>query len=225
MDTVSNVTTQPTARRAYDSSRRREQAQATRWAVLEAGRDLFVERGFVATTVDAIARRARVAPETVYAIFGTKRALLADLVDVTIVGDDEPVPVLERDWVRAMRADADPLHRVRALAEAGAAILARVAPIHAVLVGAAAADAEAAAILRRYTEQRREGQRALLRIAVPSGSLRAGMSARTAADTLFAIGSPETYRALVVDRGWSPARFTSWYADTLARLLLPDPTG
>lgn len=186
---------------------------------------LFVERGYVGTTVDAIARGAGVAPETVYSIFGTKRALLAALVDVTIVGDDEPVPVLERAWVRELRDEPDPRRRLAMLARAGTAILTRIAPIHGVLVGAAAADVEAAAILRRYTQQRLEGQRALLRFAVPAASLRAGLSMRTAADTVFTIGSPETYRSLVVERGWSSGRFEEWYADALTRLLLPDPSG
>jgi len=186
---------------------------------------LFVERGYVGTTVDAIARGAGVAPETVYSIFGTKRALLAALVDVTIVGDDEPVPVLEWAWVRELRDEPDPRRRLAMLARAGTAILTRIAPIHGVLVGAAAADVEAAAILRRYTQQRLEGQRALLRFAVPAASLRAGLSMRTAADTVFTIGSPETYRSLVVERGWSSGRFEEWYADALTRLLLPDPSG
>ncbi|MGZ8615430.1 MAG: TetR/AcrR family transcriptional regulator [Actinomycetota bacterium] len=215
------MTAQPTARRAYDSSRRREQARATRRAVLDAARDLFVERGYVGTTVDSIARGAGVASETVYAIFGTKRAILAVLVDVTIVGDDEPVPVLDRAWVADVRHEPDPRQRLAALARAGTAILERITPIHGVLVGAAAADAEAAEQLRRYTEQRLEGQRALLRIAVPPGELRPGLSMRAAADTLFAIGSPDTYRALVIERGWSRARFEAWYAETLERLFLP----
>jgi hypothetical protein len=72
---------------------------------------------------------------------------------------------------------------------------------------------------------RLEGQRALLRVAVPADSLRPGLSMRTAADIVFTIGSPETYRSLVVERGWSSGRFEEWYADTLTRLLLPDPSG
>lgn len=193
--------------------------------MLDAARRRFVEHGYVGGTIEAIAREARVAPETVYAIFGTKRALLFALVDVTIVGDDEPVPVLDRAWVREMRDEPDPRRRLAMLARAGTAILGRITPIHSVLTGAAAADAEAADLLRRYAEQRLEGQRALLRIAVPAGSLRPGLSMRTAVDTVFAIGSPETYRSLVVVRGWSSSRFEAWYAETLARLLLPDPSG
>jgi len=90
-------------RRAYDSSRRREQALATRRAVLDAARDRFVEGGYVATTIDAIAERAGVSPETVYATFRNKRTLLSALLDVAMAGDDDPVPILERPWVQQLR--------------------------------------------------------------------------------------------------------------------------
>ena len=49
--------------------------------------------------------------------------------------------------------------------------------------------------------------------------LRDGLNEDDAADILYSLGSPETYRLLVVDRDWSPARFERWYGDALARLL------
>ena len=61
-----------------------------------------------------------------------------------------------------------------------------------------------------------------MRIAVGPAALRAGLSAAEAADALYAIGSPETYLLLTVDRGWSPAKFERWYGDSLERLLLAD---
>jgi len=209
-------------RRTYDSPRRREQASATRGAVLAAARDLFVERGFVATTVQAIADRAAVSPETVYAAFGNKRSLLSSVLDVSIVGDDAEVPLLERTWVEEMRDEPDARRRVRILARNGRLILERIGPIHDVLRSAAAADPEIASLWGRYSSQRFAGQRELVRVLGAGGSLRKGLTAAAAADTLFAIGSPETYRLLTVERGWSPDRFERWYADTLARLLL-DP--
>jgi AcrR family transcriptional regulator len=207
-------------RRAYDSSRRREQALATRRAVLEAARERFVERGYVATTIDAIAAGAGVSPETVYATFGNKRALLSALLDVTMAGDDDPVPILERPWVRQLRDEDDPRAALRLLARNGRLILERTAPVHEVLRGAAAADPEIASLWERNKAQRFAGQRALLRILTRRAPLRHGLAAATATDVLFAIGSPETYRLLVIDRGWSADRFERWYADTLARLLL-----
>lgn len=206
-------------RRSYDSPRRREQARATRAAVLAAAGALFVDQGYVATTIEAVARRADVSVETIYAVFGTKRALLVAVVDATIAGDDEPLPVLERPWVRALRGEPDAVRRVAILARNGRAILERIAPIHHALVGAAGAEPAIAEVLDRYTAQRLDAQRVLVRLAVRH-ELRPGLSMRTAIDTVFAIGSPETYRLLVHERGWTPARFEAWYAETLTRLLL-----
>jgi AcrR family transcriptional regulator len=206
--------------RPYDSPRRREQARATRGAIVEAARALFIERGYVSTTIQAIADRADVSPETVYGAFGTKRSLLASVIDVSIAGDDAPVPVLERGWVRAMRDEPDPRRRIQILAKNGRLILERITPINEVLRGAAAADPEIASLLERYTAQRLDGQRELVRIVAAAASLREGLSADKAADSLFALGSPEVYRLLTVDRGWTPARFERWYAEALIRILL-----
>jgi len=207
-------------RRAYESPRRRAQADATRGAVLAAARDLFVERGYVATTVRAIADRAGVSPETVYATFGNKRSLLSSVLDVSIVGDDEMVPLLERAWVKEMRDEPDPRRRLRILARNGTMILERIAPIHGVLHAAAATDPKVASLWERYASQRFAGQREIVRIVGAGGSLRKQLTTAEAADILFAIGSPETYRLLTVDRGWSPGRFERWYAATLTQLLL-----
>ena len=207
--------------RTYDSPRRRQQASATRAAVVTAARDLFVELGFVATTIRAIADRAEVAPETVYAAFGTKRALLSCVLDVAIAGDDEPLPLLERVWVQDMRDEPDARRRVQILSSNGSAILARVSPLYEVLRGGADADPKVASVWELHKTQRFAGQLELVRIVGAHGSLRKGLTTQRAADILFSIGSPETYRLLTDDRGWSPDRFERWYADTLARLLLP----
>src|SRR5487761_182724 len=105
--------------RAYDSPRRREQARATRRAVLEAARALFIAGGYVGTTIDAIAQGARVSTETVYGIVGTKRSLLSELVDVSIAGTDDARPILEQAWVREMREEPDLRRRLQILATSG----------------------------------------------------------------------------------------------------------
>lgn len=200
--------------------RRRERARATRARVLEAALALFVERGYVATTINAIAERADVSPETVYSTFGTKRSLLSELVDISIAGAVDAPPILQHDRVQTIRAEPDPHRRIRLLAGYGRSILERRAAVDDIVRGAAAADPEIAALLERGKVQRFEGQRELLRIVVGATSLRDGMDLETAADILFAIGSPETYRLLVVDRGWDATRFERWYGETLERLIL-----
>ncbi len=87
------------------------------------------------------------------------------------------------------------------------------------LRGAAAADPQIASLWELNKAQRYAGQRELLRILTGRSPLREGLTAKAAADILFTIGSPETYRLLVVDRGWSADRWERWYAETLARLL------
>ncbi|HEX7473702.1 MAG TPA: helix-turn-helix domain-containing protein [Candidatus Limnocylindrales bacterium] len=205
--------------------RRRERALATRGRVLDAARTLFTERGYVATTIDAIAGLADVSPETIYATFGNKRSVLAEVVDVTIAGGEKALPILEQAWVHEMRAEPDPRRRLRILARNGRAILERRAPIDEVVRGAAAADPEVAALWARGKTQRFAGQRELLRIVLGGGRLREGLDLRTAADVLYAIGSPETYRHLVGDRGWSGVSFERWYAATLEDLLLGPAPG
>lgn len=207
--------------RSYDSSRRREQARATRRAVLDAARDVFVERGYPAASIETIAARARVSPETIYVGFKNKRTLLKEVLDVSIVGDDAPVPVLDRSWVLQMRKESGLGRRVTILARNGRMILERLAPIYEVLRGAAAADREIAALEERYKTQRHAGQAELVRILTSGHSLRKGLSQERAADIVFAIGSPETYGLLVGDRAWSPDSFERWYADTLKRMLFP----
>lgn len=211
-------------RRAYDSPRRREQARSTRQAIIEAARGLFIEHGYAATSIGSIAARASVAPETIYAAFGTKRSLLTEVVDVSIAGGDGLLPILEQPWVQAMRDEPDVRHRLRILAENGRSILERRAAVDDVVHSAAAADPEIAALWERGKAQRHAGQGALLRIVLGDTDPQQGMRFETAVDILYALGSPETYRLLVVDRGWSSTHYGAWYSDTLERLLL-DPVG
>ena len=196
----------------------------TRSRVLEAARELFIERGFAATPINAIAKRAAVSPETIYAVFGSKRSLLARLVDAAIAGSAEAPPILDQAWVEEMHREAEPRQRLRILAKHGSAILQRRAAIDEVVRGAASADTHIAELWRKGRAERFAGQRELLRIALDGLGAAAGQALDDRAAVLFAIGSPETYQALVVDRGWSSDRFARWYADALECLLLPDVT-
>ena len=213
-------------RRDYHSPRRDEQARETRLAILAAARALFLDHGYPATTIQGIAERAGLSPATVYATFTNKRSVLAAVVDVSIAGDDAPIPILDRPWVQELRAEPDLRRRARILAANGRMILERRAPMDEVVRTAAASDPEIAAFHRQGKEQRLAGQRRLLRMVAGSHGLRPGLSEAAAADILYAIGSPETYRLLTNDRGWSAARFERWYADALVRLLFePPPAG
>ena len=173
----------------------------------------------MATTVQAIAAHAALSPATVYLAFASKRALLAALVDESIGGDDAPIPLLDRPWVQQLRTEPDRRRRIRLLAHNGRLILERRSPIDAVLHAAASTDPEIRALWERGRAERLAGQRALLHAVAGAGGVRQGLSMAAAADVLYAVGSPEVYRSLTGERGWSPARFERWYAETIQRLL------
>ena len=136
----------PQARRPYRSTLREEQARATRRAVVGAARDLFVELGWSRTTIDAVAARAGVSRKTVFTSVGGKAALLKLALDWALVGDDEPVPMSERQVIAEMEQLTDPRALVARWARFVAELEERAAPLAAVLVVAADADPEAAGV-------------------------------------------------------------------------------
>jgi AcrR family transcriptional regulator len=191
-----------------------------RAAVIDAAHRLFVERGYGATTIEAISELADVPPATVYRLFSSKHGILKSLLDRSIVGDDEDVAMADRPHVQALLAEPDP----RALLEGFVAVTVRVnagvAPLYRVLVSAAGTDAEAAALLDGLTSQRQQGQRLIARSLARSGALRPGCRERDAADVIHALLSPELYQLLVLDRGWDAERFRPWLTATLIDQLL-----
>jgi AcrR family transcriptional regulator len=203
--------------------RRARQAAATRARIVEAAGRLFAERGYAATTIDAVAAEADVAVETVYARFKNKRNLLDAYLDVSIVGDAEPVPLLDRPEVHAVRAATDQREQVRLLARLMRGVLERNAAVHAVLRTAVAVDPDLDALAAADDRRRRVTQRAFVEILASRGPLRDGLSISDATDTVSAIVNPETYAYLTRRRGWSPARVERWIAQNLALLLLPPP--
>jgi len=189
--------------------------------VLDAARTLFLERGYGATTIEGISSSSDVPQATIYRLFSSKNGILKALLDTSIAGDDEPVPVAERSHVRPLldaTRPADPLARLAAIS---VDINTRTAPIYRILVSAASSDADAAAILDELTRQRQEGQGRVATALARAKSLRAGLNARDAADVIHALASPELYHLLVIDREWPPQRYQRWLAETLAGQLLP----
>ena len=191
-----------------------------RRAVLDAARTLFLERGYGATTIDAISRASEVPQATVYRLFTSKQGILKALLDTSVAGDDEPVPVADRPHVRSLTSATDARAVLSGLAAMSVEINARTAPIYRILVSAADSDAEASALLDDLTRQRQQGQGRLATSLARDGALRAGVRAGDAADVIHALASPELYRLLVIDRRWSPERYEHWLAEALAGQLL-----
>ncbi|GID91246.1 TetR family transcriptional regulator [Amorphoplanes digitatis] len=206
-----------TVNRRYVSPRRQEQARQTRRAILDAAAKLFVDPGYAATPLTAVAAEAGVAVQTVYAVFGNKRQLLSDLVDVTLAGDDERVAMADRSFVADIRALTGLRARLTRFARHLAETHARQVPVMLALAGAATADADAAAIWRKNLEDRRRGMVMFAADLAATGEVL--ISQERAADVLWLAQDIRNYDWLVRERGWPVERFERWFVDGVTAVL------
>lgn len=188
--------------------------------MVEAARALFLERGYGATTVEAISELADVPLATVYRLFSSKHGILKALLDVSIAGDDETVPMADRPQVRSLLAGEDASEQLAGFVRVAAQVDARVGPLYRILVSAAGTDPDAGALLDELTHQRQQGQRVIARSLARAGALRPELRERDAADIIHALLSPEMYRLLVLDRGWKTERYEQWLTATLVGQLV-----
>ena len=213
--------TEEQKKRRYDSRRRQAQARETREQILTAARSLFITRGFAGTTMEAVAQEAGVAVETVYVAFGSKRTLLARLVDRAVGGDDEPVQVLDRPAPQQVKSEPDQRRQLQLFASDMASIMERVGPLFGVMRAAATTEPEIATLLERLLNARRENLGIFVKWLTHNGPLRPGLSEGEATDTVWTLTSAEVHHLLTVDRGWSREHYVQWLGDTLVLILLP----
>jgi len=206
-------------KRRYDAPRRRQAAARTRAAILDAARDLFTERGYTATPMAAIAERAGVALDTVYASVGRKSELARLLIETAISGTDQAIPAEQRDYVKAVRAAADADTKIAIYAAAVAATAPRLALVHSIIQQAAPAEPELAALWAEIAERRAANMRRFVANLATVSQLR--LDPGEAADIVWATNANEMYQLLVGQRGWTPERYERFLADTWRRLLLP----
>jgi AcrR family transcriptional regulator len=192
-----------------------EKSRQTRQRILQAAYELFVDQGYGATTLQGIAERAGVAVQTIYFAFGNKPSLLKELVDVTIAGDDEPIPTMQRAWFREALAADTAEGQLRAHVAGTCDVLQRVAPIMDVLRAAGAQDPSLAGMWQQDTDPRLEVQTAAARSLAAKPGARADLSVEHAADLLYGLLSPELYLLFIRDRGWTPDRWRRWVYDAL----------
>ena len=215
------MTPKPRTKRVYDSSRRKQQALQTQRQIIEAARTLFIARGYSGATIEAIAQEAGVAPETVYAAFGSKRAILSRLFDVSLVGDDLPIPLLERSGPQAAMNETDQHRQIELFVEDIYNIMSRVAPLFEVMRGAAKTEPEIAEMLQNILRARVQGMKAFVHALMKNGPLRDGLTPNKAAETVWTLTSAEIFTLLRTDRHWSEQQHKQWLVDSLTRLLLP----
>jgi AcrR family transcriptional regulator len=207
-------------KRPYRSPLREANAQSTRLAVIQAAARLFAERGYVATSLEDVAREAGVSRATIFTSVGGKADLLKAAYDVAIVGDDEPVPLPQRPWARAVRDEPDPERMVDGYARMITEVSGRVASVYEAMRGAAAADDEARSLLQRMRSERRGGSSGFIGFLVARAALRSGLDKTRAADVVWVLNDPGLYHLLVHERGWTPGQFQKWLAATLKDQLL-----
>ena len=207
-------------KRRYDASRRRQAAARTRAAILDAARQLFAERGYAATPMTAIASRAGVALDTVYASVGRKPELARLLVETAISGTGQAVPAGQRDYVQAIQAAPDARAKISVYAAAMSAIAPRMALVLGIIQQAAPTEPELAALWTQTAERRAANMRLFVADLAAGAPLR--LDQGEAADIVWATNAPELYQLLADQRGWTPQRYERFLTDTWQRLLLAD---
>lgn len=203
-------------------TRRTEKAEQTRRTILEAAAALFLDPGYPAATIDAVAERADVAVETVYKRFGSKSGLLTAILEPAVVGNERGLDLMDLPDVTEIRQCPDQQQQVRLLARFSRTILERTAAAHRILASAAASDPAAASMQVKDAERRRATQSAFIELLLTSGPLRDDMPPSTAVDTYGVLANPSTFALLTEQRGWSPDDYERWLGQTLGRLLLAD---
>jgi AcrR family transcriptional regulator len=200
-------------------NKRAEKARQTRSRILAAAGELFVEQGYGATSLQEVADRAGVAVQTIYFVFGNKRALLKELFDLTIAGDDEPVATMDRPWFRDAMATETAEAHLRAHISGTREILERVAAITGVWTTALATDPELATMWAQDEDPRLVVHATAAKALMAKPGAREDVTAEHAADLLFGLLSPELFLVLVRDRGWSPETWEQWAGQTLRAQL------
>jgi AcrR family transcriptional regulator len=209
-------------RRRYDNARRAEQAARTRSMILAAARALFLTEGYGRTTVSAVADRAGVAVDTVYAAVGRKPDLLRALIESAISGHDHPVAAEDRDYVKQIQASQRAEEQLTIYARAMTDIHERLSPLFLALRDAATTDKECAALWTTIAKRRADNMRLFSAQLRSTGQLRGDLTDDEVADVIWSTNAAEYWDLLVTQRGWSQERFRKWVLDMWTRTLLAD---
>jgi AcrR family transcriptional regulator len=204
-------------KRSYNSSRRREQAAATRALIVRTARDLFVAHGYGHTTVADVAQRAGVSVETIYAAFKNKATLLHQAWDITVGGDDQDIVFHERPEVVAIRQEPDLAKRLMLHAAFSTRTAQRIAPFQLMVQSAAGSDPAAAAMLVEIGRQRLTGISVMAADAAATGQL--AVTEAECRDIIWSMTDGMLWHRLVNDRGWTNDRFATWLGQLWVHLL------
>ena len=203
-----------TKRRPYRSLVRERQADDTRRRIVEATRKLLQSEGYAGMTVEAIARRAEVSAQSVYAIFKSKTGILIELLDQAAFGADYD------DAVRKALSASDPETRLRLAAPIARQIHDAQSATFDVLRGAGVVAPELAKLEQQREHLRYERQKTMIISLRDAGRLQPTLDYATARDIFWMLTGRDVYRMLVRERGWSSQKYQDWLADSLVYSLL-----
>jgi AcrR family transcriptional regulator len=201
-------------KRPYHSQVRQRQAEETRRRILSAAGELFASRGYAVTTLEAVAEVAEVSSKTIAAVFGSKRALLAEVINPEAFST--PVKLL----IEELRATEDPSRRLSLVAQITRQAYEPLASSLELLRTAGAVAPELADLAQQVEARRRQNQARLIASLHEQGVLCSGLSFEEATDVLWALTSYDVYRMLVVAQSWEPVRYETWLAQLLVQQLL-----
>lgn len=207
--------------RRYDASRRREQARENRARVLSAAGRLLLDKGYVDTSMPEVARAAGLSVQTVYKVFSNKAALLKAVFDVSVAGDDEHIPMGQREVIQGIQAEPDAAHKITMyichLAEGAP----RYVPLQLLARDAARADHAAAHVWAQMRQETLTAMTYFARDLLATGQLRDTLTEEDVRDVLWTYHSPELYELLVLERGWPTERYADFLCDALINALGP----
>ena len=191
---------------------------------MQAAGVVFAQRGYVATTMQAIAREAGVSVDTVY-LNGSKRELLFAALEIGVAGDEGSHSVRERAWVKELLAEPDVSRLLVRLAPVIAETHARTAGIFAALAGAATVDEEVAQAYTELVARMRADTAAIAALLEERRGLQRGLPIEELGDTFWLLTHPDGYRRLVEEAQWSIERYVAWLERMLSSVVLGDPEG
>jgi AcrR family transcriptional regulator len=209
-------------KKPYDNTRRQAQVRATRLRIIEAAKALFIDRGYPATTLEAIAAAADTSLPTLYRLFSSKPALLKLVLDVSFGGDDEPIAFGDRPEVQKARAESDPVALIRVFARIGREFMERSSAIMYVLATAAPVDPDAGQLMEEIRRQRHAGQSRIVGALSALEALDPDLEFSDAVDMTYVSLSPDVHRILTFERGWTADQYEQWLIRSLGLLLRPE---
>jgi AcrR family transcriptional regulator len=223
MSNTSHVTLSTVkSRRPYESPVRQAQARATRQRVVQAATALFAERGYAVTTIGAVATRAKVSMPTVESLFRTKSGLLKAAIDVAIAGDDEPEPMLGREWARQVETATDAKEMLSVVAAVLAPAQVRSAGLVLSVFEGASSGPELASLAGQMIAQRAVMAAWLVGRLSALGALRDELDQDEATGTVFGLMEPALFDRLTRGLGWTLTHYETWLGRSLLHLLVAD---